>query len=49
MDNIEILDCGCGYKLIRVGWIIHFWLLNETHFVWLEVLTMLFNNPIIIF
>ena len=28
-----------GYKLIRAGWIIHFWLFNDTHFVWLDPLT----------
>ena len=31
---------------MRVGLISHFWLLNETHFVWLEALTLLLNNPI---
>ena len=24
----------------------HFWLLNETHFVWLYALTILINNPL---
>ena len=38
-----------GGKLIRVGSIIHFWLLNETHFVWLEPLTRSVNNAIDIF
>ena len=27
----------------------HFWLLKDTHFVWLEALTMLVNNPISVF
>ena len=27
-----------------IGWIIHFWLLKDTHFVSLEALTMLVNN-----
>ena len=36
-------------KLIRVGWISHFWLLNDTHFVWLGALTMLVNNAINVF
>ena len=39
------LEC----KLIKVGWIIHFWLLNKTHFVWSDTLTISFNNPIDIF
>ena len=34
---------------MRVGWVIHFWLLNDTHFVWLDGLTILVNNPINIF
>ena len=34
-----------GYKLIRVGGILHFWLLNETDFVWLNTLTGPVNNP----
>ena len=28
-----------GWKLIRVSWIKHFWLLNDMHFVWLDLLT----------
>ena len=39
------LEC----KLIRVGWISHLWLLKDTHFLWLERLTMLVNNTINIF
>ena len=34
---------------MKVGWIIHFWLLNDTHFVWLDALTMPVNNPLYIF
>ena len=34
---------------MRVGWVIHFWLLNGTHFVWLDGLTIPVNNPINIF
>ena len=34
---------------MRVGWVIHFWLLNDTHFVWLNGLTIPVNNPINIF
>ena len=36
-------------KLIRVVWIIHFWLLKDMHFVGLEALTMLINNLINVF
>ena len=38
--------CSLGCKLIRVGWILHFRLLKASHFVWLEALSMLVNNPI---
>ena len=38
-----------GCKLIRVGRILNFWLLNDTHFVWLDTLTILANNLINIF
>ena len=40
-----------GCKLIIVGWIVYFWLLSNTCFVWLESLTTLavVNNPINIF
>ena len=38
-----------GFKLIRVGWIIYFWLLNETQFVWLDLITRSVDNPINIF
>ena len=31
LTYLSSLEC----KLIRVGWAIHFWLLNETHFAWL--------------
>ena len=37
-----------GCKLVRVGWVMHFWLLKDTQIVWLEALTMLVNNPNII-
>ena len=48
MDSNEIPDyVGC--KLIRVRRIIHFWLLNDMHFVWLDSLTMLRKNTINIF
>ena len=36
-------------KLLRVGWISDFWLLNDTHFLWLDPLAGLVNNPINIF
>ena len=35
-----------GYKLIRVGRILYFWLLKDAHFVGIEALTMLANNTI---
>ena len=38
-----------GCKLIKVGWVPHFSLLKDTHFVWLEAVTMLVKNPINIF
>ena len=38
-----------GCKLIRVGWVVHFWLINDAYFVCLEELTMLVNDPINIF
>ena len=50
MDSSVILDCihqGC--KLIKVDWISNFWLLKNTHFVWLEALTRLVNNTINVF
>ena len=34
---------------MRVGWVIHFWVLIDTHFVWLDGLTIPVNNPINIF
>ena len=34
---------------MRGGWVIHFWLLNDTHFAWLDALTMSVNNPVYIF
>ena len=37
------------YKLIRVGWILHFRLFYNTRFVWLSALTMIHNNNIHIF
>ena len=42
-----VYSLGC--TLIRVRWVAHFWLLNETHFVSLDALTMSANNPINIF
>ena len=39
------LEC----KLKRVGWIIHFWLLKDMHFAWLDSLTRSVNIPISIF
>ena len=46
MDSSEISSqYSLGCKLIRVGLIIHFWLFNEMHFVWLDPLTMLTSNP----
>ena len=38
-----------GCKLIKVGWVVHFWLLKDTYFVWLKTLTTLANNMINIF
>ena len=38
-----------GCKLIRVGLVKHFLLLKDTHFIWLDALTTLVNNPINIF
>ena len=49
MDGSEILDCSLGCKLIRVGWIVHFWIFNKTHFVWLDPLFRPVNDPISIF
>ena len=34
---------------MRVGWVIRFWLLNKTLFVWLDPLTRPVNNAINIF
>ena len=45
--NSWLYSLGC--KLIRVDWILHFWLLKDTHFVWLVALTMPVNNTINIF
>ena len=47
IPNTWLYSLGC--KLIRVGWVKRFWLLNETHFVWLDALTMSVNNIINIF
>ena len=33
-----------GPKLIRVGWISHFWLLKDTHLVWFDALSRAVNN-----
>ena len=55
MDSSEILDIVVlivvfiRSKLIRVVWVIHFWLPNKTLFVWLHPLTRPYNNPISIF
>ena len=38
-----------GCKLIRLGWISHCWLSKDTNLVWIEQLTNLVNNTIIIF
>ena len=38
-----------GYKLIRIGCVIHFLLVKDTHLVWLDVLTRSVNNLINIF
>ena len=43
------LGFGLGYKLRRVGWIVHFWLLHDMHFVWLEEYFMLVDSKINIF
>ena len=34
---------------MKVGWVIHFWLIHDIHFVWLDALIMPVNNPINIF
>ena len=34
---------------MKIGWILHFGLLRDRHFMWLEALTMLTNNRINIF
>ena len=49
--NSWFYSLGC--KLIRVGWIKHFWLLKNTHFVFLEALAIMWvvstiNNFLII-
>ena len=31
---------------MRVGWILHFWLIKDMHFVWLEALTILVNDTV---
>ena len=50
MKSDVILECiQLGCKLIRVGWILRFWILKDTHFVWLDTLTSLANNLINIF
>ena len=43
MGSRKVLD-SIHYKIIWVGWIMHWWL-NETHFVWLDAVTMSVNNP----
>ena len=48
MDRNAVLD-SLGCKLIRVGWVVHFWLLKNTNFVWFDALTMIVNNQINIF
>ena len=30
-----------GWKLIKVGWVMHCWLFKDIHFVWSGVLAML--------
>ena len=45
--NFWLGSLGC--KLIRVVWIIHFWLLNKMHFVWLNAFAILVHNPVIVF
>ena len=32
-QNINTWLYSLGCKLIRIGWVIHFWLLNDTHFI----------------
>ena len=49
MDSSEILDCIHEDVNQWVGWISHFWLFNDIHFVLLEALTMLDNTTINIF
>ena len=46
MDIIVIPDC-IGCKVMRVGWISYFWWYKDTHFAWLEALTILVNNTTI--
>ena len=38
-----------GCKWIIVGWVVHFWLFKETHFVWLDAVTRPVNNLLNIF
>ena len=45
--NSWLYSLGC--KLVRVDWILHFELLNEMHFVWLDPLNRPVNHPINIF
>ena len=37
-----------GCKLIRVGWVIHFWMLNDAHFVWLDPLLICITITILL-
>ena len=37
---------GLECKLVRIGWFIHFRIIKNTYFVYLETLTMLANNTI---
>ena len=47
--SIQITCKWIVTKFIRVGWVLHLWLLKGTHFVCLEAFTMLVNNLIDIF
>ena len=35
-----------GFKLVKEGWVIHGWLFEDIHFVWLEALTIIVNDPL---
>ena len=46
-SNSWLYTIGC--KFIIVGWVIHFWMLNDFNFVWLETFAILVDKKINIF